>query len=292
MHRFSRRGFITATLAVAALSACSRDDQGSDSGKVSVFASTIVWGSIAQAVGGDHVQVFSAVSSPDQDPHDYEASAQDKLRMSQAKVAVLNGGGYDAWAKTLVESVESPPEVIDAFVLGKFRDGDNEHVFYDMHVAKQVAQQLATRLGAIDADHQQDYTDAAAAFTGKIDQVLDKAKKWATSNPNAKAVSTESVAEYLLDDLGITDVTPPEYIRQSESESGPSVAVVERTRQLIGTTATVLVVNGQTEDAVSQRLVERANQTGAKVVKVFETFPEGVSDYPTFMDQAISALTR
>lgn len=288
MHRFSRRGFITATLAVAALSACSRDDQGSDSGKVSVFASTIVWGSIAQAVGGDHVQVFSAVSSPDQDPHDYEASAQDKLRMSQAKVAVLNGGGYDAWAKTLVESVESPPEVIDAFVLGKFRDGDNEHVFYDMHVAKQVAEQLATRLGAIDADHQQDYTDAAAAFTGKI----DKAKKWATSNPNAKAVSTESVAEYLLEDLGVTDVTPPDYIRQSESESGPSVAVVERTRQLIGTTATVLVVNGQTEDAVSQRLVERANQTGAKVVKVFETFPEGVSDYPTFMDQAISALTR
>ena len=289
---FTRRGLfgLGAVLTMAA-AGCSDGSARSSSGKPQVFASTIVWASIAGAVGGDGVQVTSPITSPDQDPHDYEASAQDKLSMSRAGVAVLNGGGYDAWATALVESVDQPPVVVDAFVQGGHAADANEHVFYDLDTAKTVAGAIAAELGVLDSANALTYTRNAEAFSTRIDALMTRAREWADANGGAKAVSTESVAEYLLVDLNLTDVTPVDFIRQSESESGPSVAVIEATRQLIGTEARVLIVNGQTEDAVSKRLVARASETGTRVVKVYETFPEGVEDYVTFIGDAVDALT-
>ena len=40
-------------------------------GRVQVVASTNVYGSIAEAVGGDAVQVTSMIASVSQDPHDF-----------------------------------------------------------------------------------------------------------------------------------------------------------------------------------------------------------------------------
>lgn len=292
-HTVTRRGLfgLAAVVGMAAAGCSSGTTQESSSDRARIFASTIVWASIAQAVGGDRVEVTSPIMSPDQDPHDYEASAQDKLSMSRAGVAVLNGGGYDAWATTLVQSVDQPPVVVDAFVQGGHAEAANEHVFYDLDTAKAVAGAIARELGVLDAANAQTYTKNAETFTAQIDALLQRARDWAAAHGGAKVVSTESVAEYLLADLGLTDVTPADFIRQSESESGPSVAVIEATRQLVGTEARVLVVNGQTEDAVSKRLVARATDTGARIVKVYETFPEGVDDYVTMIGNAVDALT-
>ncbi|MGA4508173.1 metal ABC transporter solute-binding protein, Zn/Mn family [Propionibacteriaceae bacterium G1746] len=290
----TRRGLLglaaTLTASATVLSACGTTTSSSGD-KLSVVASTIVWGSIAEAVGGDLVKVTSVVKSPDQDPHDYEATAQDKLTMSTAKVAVVNGGGYDAWATQLAGSAEKKPSLVDAFALSGLAEGANEHVFYDLALAVTVANKLAETFGQADTANATTYTENAKAFTDKIAAITKRAKDWSATHPGTKVVSTESVAEYLLKDLSLDDVTPADYIRQSESEAGPSVAVVEKTRQLIGTEAKVLVVNGQTEDAISKSLVDRATATGARVVKVYETFPEGVSDYVTFVGDAINALT-
>lgn len=290
MH-FTRRGLLGLATATVILAGCGAQDGSNTSGQVQVFASTIVWASVAEAVGGDKVKVTSPITSPEQDPHDYEATAQDKLAMSQSKVVVLNGGGYDSWAATLVDSLETKPAVVDAFAVTGLKEGQNEHVFYDLDTAMAVANQVAARLSEADPDNASGYQERAAGFVGRIKELRTRALDWGKAHGGAKVVSTESVAEYLLADLGLTDVTPPEYIRQSESQSGPSVAVIEKTRQLIGTEAKVLVVNGQTEDSVSKRLVARAEETGAKVVKVYETFPQGVNDYLTFIGNAVDSLT-
>ena len=62
---------------------------------VRVVASTNVYGDIAQQIGGDQVQVTSIISDPSQDPHSYEASPQNQLALSKARVIIENGGGYD-----------------------------------------------------------------------------------------------------------------------------------------------------------------------------------------------------
>ena len=291
----SRRSLALLTvgaLGATTLGACSsKQPGGADDGPVHVFASTSVWASIAKNVGGDLVEVFTPIAKADMNPHEYEASASDKLKASQAKVAVINGGGYDTWAEQLIESTRTQPSVVDAFDEGNFAEGDNEHVFYSLAAAQATASATAKALAEASPENKDAFTKNAETFTAKIQELRDRCKAWSTKNPSAKVVSTESVAEYLVADLGLEDATPPEYIRQSESESGASVAVIEKTLRTLGSEARILLVNGQTEDAVSKKLVDRAKQTDSRIVKVYETFPEGTTDYIAFMNEAISAIT-
>lgn len=100
-------GAIVATPLVAALilSGCSSTGGSTaDSGQVQIVASTNVYGDIAKQVGGDDVEVTSLITSAAQDPHSYEASAQDRLAVSRADVVVENGGGYDPFVDTLLEA--------------------------------------------------------------------------------------------------------------------------------------------------------------------------------------------
>ena len=82
-----------------------------------VYATTNVWGSVAKAVGGDKVNVIVGVDDLSQDPHDYQATATDKLNITKSAVMLVNGGGYDDWGMSLAESVSHKPVVINAVAL-------------------------------------------------------------------------------------------------------------------------------------------------------------------------------
>ena len=87
---------VTVATAVAAgallgLAGCSSAQV--DDGRISVVASTNVWGNIAELIGGDQVSVFSVIHDDSQDPHEFAAGANDLLRVSRAAVVIENGGG-------------------------------------------------------------------------------------------------------------------------------------------------------------------------------------------------------
>ena len=96
------------------LSACGSQSGDSGSDKLNVVTSTNVYADIAQTVGGDAVEVTPIIDDPSKDPHSYEATTQDQLKLSKADVVVQNGGGYDAFMTTLLEASDSKPEVVDA----------------------------------------------------------------------------------------------------------------------------------------------------------------------------------
>ena len=87
---------------------------GASGAKLTVVASTNVYGQIAQEIGGGLVDVTSIVSSGSQDPHGYEASAQDQLTISKADLIIENGAGYDAFVDALITSSGTTAPVINA----------------------------------------------------------------------------------------------------------------------------------------------------------------------------------
>ena len=105
------------TAGAIALTGCSSGETAAPgpNDKIKVAASTSVWGSVAQAVGGDAVEVESIISDAGADPHSYESSPQDAAKISDANLVVLNGGGYDEFMtqvlgdnpKPTVQAVES-----------------------------------------------------------------------------------------------------------------------------------------------------------------------------------------
>lgn len=89
------------------------DDAAAD-GRLSVVASTNVYGQIAAEVGGDLIDVTSIVTNESQDPHSFEPSARDQLAVSKADLVIENGGGYDAFIDGLIESSGTDAPVITA----------------------------------------------------------------------------------------------------------------------------------------------------------------------------------
>ncbi|MFK4836373.1 metal ABC transporter solute-binding protein, Zn/Mn family [Microbacterium sp. ZW T2_14] len=88
------------------------DDAADD--RLSVVASTNVYGQIAAEVGGDLVDVTSIVTNESQDPHSFEPSARDQLVVSKADLVIENGGGYDAFVDALIESSGTDAPVVTA----------------------------------------------------------------------------------------------------------------------------------------------------------------------------------
>ena len=99
-----------ASVAALALAGCSTPaaGEGGDDGTIQVVASTNVYGDIAATIGGDRVTVESIITSASQDPHSYEATARDRLKVQKADLVIENGGGYDAFVDTLLQDADDP----------------------------------------------------------------------------------------------------------------------------------------------------------------------------------------
>lgn len=126
-------------LAVAAASAlvlagCSSPAaEGSDPGSdlIQVVASTNVYGSLVEQVGGDRVEVTSIITSATQDPHSYEATARDRLAVQNAVLVIENGGGYDHFMETLREGAAA--HVITAVEFSHDYPGEDGHGHDEEH---------------------------------------------------------------------------------------------------------------------------------------------------------------
>jgi zinc/manganese transport system substrate-binding protein len=274
-------------LAVAAAGGEHRDGTGDAAadGKIAVVASTNVWGSVVEAVGGADVSVRSLINDAKGDPHSYADKPEDATLLTEAKLVVYNGGGYDDFFTKLVDAAGADAKRVVAFE--GHPDGDNEHVWYDFASVRKVADKVAAELGAIDPGNEDTYTANARAFDGKLDELAAKA----AAIPDGEVVATEPVAKYLLDAAGMTDVTPPEFSEAIEEETDPPVAAVADTMDLVsGGQVVALVNNDQTETNVTDQLGDAAKSAGVPIVNVSETLPPGVTDYVEWMTKQVGAL--
>ena len=124
---------------------------------VSVVASTNVYGSIVEAIGGDRVEVTSLIDSLSQDPHSYEASARDQLTISRADLIVANGGGYDSFVDGLVEATGTDADVLRAVEFSHdYPDAEHAHAEDDAAHAEDDA---AHDEDAAHEDHAEDEAD-------------------------------------------------------------------------------------------------------------------------------------
>ena len=159
MHRSAPLALIA--LSALTLAGCAATPAASD-GKIQVVASTSVYGSIVEQIGGDHVDVTSLISSAAQDPHEYEPSSKDKLLINRADLVVSNGGGYDGFIAGLITSDDLP--VIEAVDFASDYPGNDEHddVVDDAHAHDdETAAEHAEHDDATEDAHTDDATEDA-----------------------------------------------------------------------------------------------------------------------------------
>lgn len=295
---------IGAVLATAALTACGSSPDAD--GVIRVVASTNVWGSVAQSVAGDRIEVTSIITEPSADPHSYEASPADAAKIAGASLVVLNGGGYDQFAEDVLATTATKPTV-DAFDLFEQRTGThatesdsehaghshgavNEHVWYDIPTVDTVATAIAEQLGKLDPAGAETYTRNAEAFRVKLRGVTEITAGIAAAHRDAPVAQTEPIAHYLIQAAELKDITPPAFTGAVENGTDPSPASIVETRNLLSDKKVrALVYNVQTEDKVTRSIRDTARSAGIPVVEVTETLPAG-TDFVTWQTQAAQSL--
>ena len=289
-------GAAATVVLAASLSGCSggQGGGGGGNGTPTVVASTDVWGSVAQAVAGDHVKVTSIINSAAADPHSYEASPSDAAAITDASLVVYNGGGYDKWVDDVLSTHPKVASVdayslLNATALGEPQSA-NEHVFYDLDTAKAVATKVADRLAEVDPGHAADFHANAADFGRRADVVEQTERAIRSTHPGAAVVATEPVAHYLLLAAGLTDKTPKGFANAVEQDTDPAPVDIAAMLDLInGRKIAAVVFNDQTVTEVTKQVQSAAESAGVPIVKVTETLPAG-ADYLTWQRDAADRL--
>ncbi|MFF7277192.1 metal ABC transporter solute-binding protein, Zn/Mn family [Streptomyces griseorubiginosus] len=303
----SRRLALLVGASVALLAGCgSSSDSGSDgsasaapaaASKVAVVASTNVYGDIVARIGGDKVSVTSVISDPDQDPHSYEASTQNQLALSKAKVVVENGGGYDDFVDRMLKSGgNSSAEVINAVrVSGKTapKGGElNEHVWYDFPTVAKIADRTAAALGKADPANAALYTKNADAFKADLKPLEAKEAQIKKEHAGEGIAITEPVPLYMTAASGLADKTPAAFSEAIEEGTDVSPKVLQEALALFsGKQVEALVYNEQTSGPQTEKSEQAAKAAGIPVVPVTETLPSG-ENYLTWMTGNVDALAN
>ena len=269
-------------------------------GVIDVVASTNVYGDIAAVIGGDKVNVTSIITKTSQDPHSYEATAQDRLLVSKAELVIENGGGYDAFLhkmaddsniahSNIVTAVEvaglapeedhaesssssSASESADAHAHGEF----NEHAWYSLDAMGKLADSLAAKLGELEPGSAALFTSNAATFKAGVDGLAGKLAAVKANGTGAAVAVTEPVPLYLLEAAGLENRTPADYTAAIEEGSDVPPAVLKAATDLAGSKdIRFLAYNAQTEGPQTQALKKAAESAGVPVIDFSETLPEG-----------------
>ncbi len=270
-------------------------------GVVKVLASTNVWGDIAKQLGGDWVEVTVLLDDPMQDPHSYEASARDQLAVNDAELIVLNGGGYDEFMHTLVDSADSVKFVVEAVPEldstgeseshAHSHDHANEHVWYDFDAVNEFSQNFVAALNDLRpeafADVNKNYDD----FKIELDNLQIRLEGLAGHSLGLGVVAAEGVGNLLLEHAGFENLTPEALADAIEEETEVPPAALAETETLIkNNLVSILITNLQVEDQVSERLRKLAEAEGVPVVQLSELIPEAGLSYFDWMNEVLDQI--
>lgn len=292
-------GSVAATSLVLAGCAAPGGSPASDGDLLQVVASTNVYGDIASRVGGDLVEVTSIITSPAQDPHSYEASARDQLALATADLVIENGGGYDPFIDTLLDGIATAePVVVNASeASGLLEDGDdytegfNEHVWYSFRAMEGLAKSLADEFGELDADNAAAYDENYDAFAADLDALEEQAAGIRSTTQGQGVAVTEPVPVYLLEEVGLVNLTPDAFSEAFEEGADVPPAALQETLALFPAgSVSLLAYNEQTTGSETEQVREAAEDAGVAVVSFSETMPED-GDYIGWMTDNLDALS-
>ncbi len=263
-----------------------------DAAAIKTVAAENVYGNIAQQIGGSNVAVSSILSNPNQDPHEFEASASIARQVADADLVIYNGASYDPWmTKLLSASRTTSRQVIEVARLVNKREGDNPHMWYDVHAISALAKALADTFAKLDPTHQTEFGERHAAFERSMRPVVERIAELRTKYAGSVVTATEPVFGYMADALGL-NMRNDRFqlaVMNGTEPSARDIAAFER--DLKSRSVKALFYNSQTSGALADRMRTIAVDAGIPIIAVSETQPQGLT-YQQWMVSQLDAFAR
>jgi zinc/manganese transport system substrate-binding protein len=264
----------------------------SGSGVVVAVGAQNTYANVIAQIGGRYVRVTAIQSNPNTDPHTFEASASVSEVVSSAELIVQNGLGYDSFMSDIEgASPSSARQVIDVQRLLRLPDSTpNPHLWYSPATMPAVARAIAADLSRLRPAHAAYFRAQLAKFDASLKPWLAAIASFKAAYAGTPAATTEPVGDYLLQAMGIRNLTP--FGLQADIMNGvdlsPQYVTLER-GLFSEHKVKVLVYNQQVVDPVTASFLAAAQHAHVPVVGVYETMPTGYS-YQSWMLAEVHAL--
>jgi zinc/manganese transport system substrate-binding protein len=278
----------------AAATGSSGASSGTSSPIVAVGAEN-EYANVISQIGGPYVKASAIMSNPNTDPHTFEASPSVAQTVSQAKLIVQNGVGYDDFMDKIESaSPSSSRKVIDVQKIRGLPDNTpNPHLWYDPKTMPAVAKALVTDLSALDPAHASYFKSHAAKFDASLKPWYNALAQFKKQYPHAPVATTEPVADYMLQAAGADNMTP--FSLQASIMNGTDSAPQNVSLQnslFNDKKIKVFVYNQQVTDSITQDFLKLAAKNHIPVVGVYETMPTPGYTYQSWMVAEINALRK
>jgi zinc/manganese transport system substrate-binding protein len=179
-------------------------------GKFTVVAGENFWGSIASQLAGDKATVQSIIVNPATDPHSYQPTAQDARTLAGAKMAIVNGIGYDKWmTQGLAANPVSGRVVLTTGDVLGLKEGDNPHQWYSPSSVLKVVNQITSDYDKLDPADSAYFAQQKQTFlTTGLAQYNQLRAEIRTKYSGVPIGYSESIFQPLGEDLGLKLLTP------------------------------------------------------------------------------------
>ena len=177
---------------VLLLTACS--GAGGD-GRVQVVAGAYPFAWLAEQVGGDAVEVTDLVK-PGAEPHDVELTPRQTGVVQEAPVVVLLKGFQPAVDDAVKDNALDLGEAMR-------QEGSDPHVWLDPQRMALGARAIASRLGAVDPGHADDYAARADALAARLTDLDGELRAQLTDCARREVVTSHAAFGYLAERYGL-----------------------------------------------------------------------------------------
>lgn len=248
--------------------------------KIQIVAAENFWGSLASQLGGNRVNVFSIVSDPNADPHEYESNNADARAIATASYVIVNGVGYDSWADQLLNASNNPErKVLDVGNLVGVKNGGNPHLWYNPSYVNTAVAQMDKDLINIDPGSKQYFLNQLKILRGSLSTYQNRIALIKKQYGGQKVAATEDIFAYLAKASGLDLISPAAFTEAvAEGNDPPTDSVVAFQQQLQSGQVKLLVYNEQTVTPLTSSMKALAAEQNIPIVGVTETIqPPGMN---------------
>lgn len=232
----------------------------SNSDKLQVVASFYPMAEFTKGVGGEFVDLHIMV--PDGvEPHDWEPTPRDLVKLGKAKLFVYNGH-VESWAQNALNTLNDRPITAvetgkDLYDIAGHRD---PHVWVSPKKAILQTERIMRSLCKADPRHAEAYEKQGKEYLAKLHKLDENLNKIASEAPHKKFITAHAAFGHLAADYGLEQIP----VAGISPEAEPSPGYMKNLVQMVRREKVKYIFM---ETLANPKLTEViAKETGAKIL--------------------------
>lgn len=211
------------------------DKPAGDEGKLHVYTSIYPLYDFAGKIGGEHIALENLIPAGGE-PHDWEPSSADMMKLADADLFLYNGAGLEHWVGPALQAVGGEPFTavdmasrVEGLLAGD--EGTDPHIWLSISLAREQLRIIAELLCELDGDNAEYYRENCDHWTEAFD-ALDREFRDALSPHEGRDVVVAHAAYgYLFADYGLNQVAVQGFSPEGEPDPADMARIIDYARE-------------------------------------------------------------